>query len=62
MKRMATEQQITPQLHLRDPRTLNIEEYKGMGFDENNYSPIQPINRESPKNCSSQTYIDTKTR
>ena len=20
-----------------------------MGFDENNYSPIQPINRESPK-------------
>ena len=43
------EQQITPQLHLRDPRTLNMEEYEGMGFDENNYSPIQPINRESPK-------------
>ena len=43
------EQQITPQLCLRDPRTLNMEEYKGMGFDENNYSPIQPINRESPK-------------
>ena len=43
------EQQITPQLCLRDPRTLNMEEYEGMGFDENNYSPIQPINRESPK-------------
>ena len=43
------EQQITPQLHLRDPRTLNMEEYEGMGFDENNYSPIQLINRESPK-------------
>ena len=43
------EQQITPQLCLRDPRTLNIEEYEGMGFDENNYSPIQPINQESPK-------------
>ena len=45
----AAEQQITPQLRLRDPRTLNMEEYKGMGFDENNYSPIQPINWESPK-------------
>ena len=45
----ATEQQITPQLCLRDPRTLNMEEYEGMGFDENNYSPIQLINRESPK-------------
>ena len=43
------EQQITPQLCLRDPRTLNMEEYEGMGFDENNYSPIQPINRELPK-------------
>ena len=26
-----------------------MEEYQGMGFDENNYSPIQPINQESPK-------------
>ena len=46
----ATKQQwITPQLHLRDPRTLNMEEYEGIGFDKNNYSPIQLINRESPK-------------
>ena len=30
----ATEQQITPQRTCsRDPRTLNMEEYKGMGFD-----------------------------
>ena len=43
------EQQITPRLRLRDPRTLNMEEYQGMGFDENNYSLIQPINWESPK-------------
>ena len=46
------EQQISPQLRLRDPRTLNMEEYEGMGFDENNYSPIQPINRELPKNIA----------
>ena len=43
------ETRITPQLRLRDPRSLNMEEYEGMGLDENNYSPIQPINRESPK-------------
>ena len=48
----AEEQQITPRLRLRDPRTLNMDEYEGMGFDMNNYSPIQPINRESPKNVS----------
>ena len=29
----ADEQQITPRLRLRDPRTLNMEEYEGMGFD-----------------------------
>ena len=43
------DQQITPRLCLRDPRMLNMDEYEGMGFDKNNYSPIQPINRESPK-------------
>ena len=30
------DQQITHRLLLRDPRTLNMEEYEGMGFDENN--------------------------
>ena len=48
-KEEADEQQITPRLCLRDPRTLNMEEYEGMGFDENHYSLIQPINWESPK-------------
>ena len=48
------EQQNTPRLHLADPRTLNMDEYEGMGFDENNYSPIQLINQESPKIVSSR--------
>ena len=37
-----TEKQNT--LHLTNPRTLNMEMYEGMGFDENNYSPIPPVN------------------
>ena len=28
-----------------NPRTQNMEEYGGMGFDENNYSPIPPVSR-----------------
>ena len=28
-----------------DPRVQNMEEYEGMGFDENNYSPIPPVSR-----------------
>ena len=39
-----TEQQNAPQLCFTDPRTLNMEEYEGMGFDENNCSPIPPVN------------------
>ena len=38
-----TEQQDTPQIHFTDPRMLNMEEYEGMGFNENNYSPIPPV-------------------
>ena len=38
-----TEQQNTQQLRLTDPRTLNMEIYEGMGFDENNCSPIPPV-------------------
>ena len=41
----AVESQDAPQIHFSDPRTLNMEEYKGMGFDENNYSPIPPFSR-----------------
>ena len=37
------EKQNTPLLCLTDPRTLNMEMYKGIGFDENNYSPIPPF-------------------
>ena len=40
-----TEKQSTPLLRLTDPRTLNMEMYEGMGFDENNYSPIPPVSR-----------------
>ena len=45
----AEEQHISPRLCLRDPRTLNMDDYEGMGLDMNKYSPIQPINRESQK-------------
>ena len=38
------EKQNTPLLCLTDPRTLNTEMYEDMGFDENNYSPIPPVN------------------
>ena len=52
-----TEKQNT--LRLTDPRTLNMEMYEGMGFDENNYSPIPPVNRptsqsRSPRPTSTQ--------
>ena len=39
-----TEQQNAPQLRFADPRTLNMDEYEGMNFDENNCSPIPPVN------------------
>ena len=42
-KEDVTEKQNTPLLHPTDPRTLNMEMYEGMGFDENNYSPIPPV-------------------
>ena len=48
------EQEITPRLCLRDPRTLNMDEYEGMGFQVNNYSLILPINWGSPKTVTSR--------
>ena len=39
-----TGKQNTPLLCLTDLRTLNMEMHEGMGFDENNYSPIPPVN------------------
>ena len=47
--RDAVEQQNTPRRRFMDPRTLNMEEYEGMGFDENNYSLIPPVSGESSK-------------
>ena len=37
------ESQDPLQIRYCDPRTQNMEEYEGMGFDENNYSPIPPF-------------------
>ena len=41
------ESQDTPQRCYSDPnpRAQNMEEYGGMGFNENNYSPIPPVSR-----------------
>ena len=39
--RDAVESQNAPQLCYSDPRTLNMEEYEGMGFE--GYSPISTI-------------------
>ena len=51
-KEDVTEQQNAPQLRFTDPRTLNMEEYEGMGFDKNNCSPIPPVNRASLQNIT----------
>ena len=48
--RTTAEPQDAPQLHFSDPRTLNMEEYEGMGFDENNYSPIPPVSQATLQN------------
>ena len=39
------ELQDAPLICYSNPRTLNMEECEGMGFDENNYSPIPPFSR-----------------
>ena len=46
------EKQNTPLLCLTDLRTLNTEMYEGMGFDENNYSPIPPVNQATSQSRS----------
>ena len=45
----AVGQQNTPHTCSTDPRTLIMEEYEGMGFDKNNYSPILTVSGESSK-------------
>ena len=37
-----------------DPRTLNMEEFKGIGFDKNNYSLIPTVSGESSKKITSR--------
>ena len=44
------EPQETPQLRFSNPRMLNMEEYEGMGFDENNYSLIPPVSQATLQN------------
>ena len=53
-KEDVTEQQNAQQLRLTDPRTLNMEIYEGMGFDENNYSPIPPVSRAPSKSTDTR--------
>ena len=50
----AVGQQNAPCTCFTDPRTLNMEAYKGMGFDENNYSPIPTVSGESSKRITPQ--------
>ena len=47
-----TEKQNTQPLRLTDPRTQNMEMYEGMGFDENNYSPILPVSQATTQSRS----------
>ena len=59
-KEDVAEPQNAPQICFTNPRMLNMEEYEGMGFDENNYSPIPPVSRYITKH-QSKTNINTKT-
>ena len=46
------EKQNTQLLCLTDPRTQKMEMYEGMGFDENNYSPIPLVSRPTSQSRS----------
>ena len=59
-KEDAVEQQNAPQLCFTDPRTLNMEEYEGMGFDETNYSLIPPVSQVSPKSITPRPILTPK--
>ena len=48
------ESQDAPQICYSNPRTQNMEEYEGMGFDENNYSPIPPFSRVTSQHRNSR--------
>ena len=53
-------QQNAPRTCFTDLRTLNMEEYEGIGFDENNYSPIPTVSGESSKRITSRPTSTTK--
>ena len=63
MRRTYLNQQDTPQRCYSDPnpRAQNMEEYEGMGFDENNYSPIPPVSGVTSQHGNIKTYINTET-
>ena len=46
------ESQDAPKIRFSDPRMLNMEEYEGMGFDENNYSPIPPFSQATSQHIT----------
>ena len=57
------ESQDALQRHYSDPnpRAQNMEEYEGMGFNENNYSPIPLVSGVTSQHGTFKTYINTKT-
>ena len=57
------ESQDAPQRCYSDsnPRAQNMEEYEGMGFNENNYSPIPPVSRVTSQQGTTRPDINTKT-
>ena len=57
-----TEKQNTQLLCLTDPMTLNMEMYEGMGFDENNYSPIPPFSRATSQSRSPRPTSTSKPK
>ena len=48
------ELQDIPQICYSNPRTQNMEEYEGMGFNENNYSPIPPFSQVTSQHRNSR--------
>ena len=54
-------QQNAPHTRFTDLRTLNMEAYKGMGFDENNYRPNTNSQWRIIKENHSTTHINTET-
>ena len=54
----AAKPQDAPQLHFTNSRMLTVEEYEGMGFNENKYSLIPPVSRVLSQSIKSKTNIN----